>query len=377
MSLPHRRVSSEQQEMMSSLDQKEPHLIEEVKEEDVTELSLTVVKVEVADDDDDDDDEEEKEGPSNNQLTQHLKMDAEEEYSRGPEVTPPHPDHQGSLSSEFNTNDSKDWRDSSNTQPYTNSVETPAIQIGVETVGGVKKPLICSGCGKKCSSSTGLTLHLKVCCGGGPKPKPRATCLVCGKQFYKCHLKVHMRIHSGETPFECSECGKCYALKQSLHAHMKVHAGVKRKDEAFEAFECTECGKCFRAKGTLRAHLKIHIGEKPFECSHCGQCFTRRSNLKNHLRIHSGEKPYICSQCGQCFRQNQTLAHHMVIHTGTKPFSCSQCGFCFGRRASLKKHMIIHTGVKPYTCSYCEKCFSERQSLLNHLKKHVKESLQC
>ncbi|XP_039648480.1 zinc finger protein 771-like [Perca fluviatilis] len=315
-----------QQEWSSSLDQedtKPPHIKEEQKElrisqdeeqlqgpeeADIPKFRFTPVPVK-SEDDDDDDDEEEK--PMFSQLhqrqTEEIKTEADGEDCGGPEPAmksdpplQPDTDDETGDSSEPETDDSADWKETGEPQSGLNSLNNDRFPVSASRCTTGEKAFSCSECGK-------------IFCTNG-------------------NLTRHMRTHTGEKPFSCSVCKKDFGQSGNSQIHMRTHTGEK-------PFSCLVCKKAFTVSRALHRHMRTHTGEKQCICLVCKKAFTERASLKRHMRIHTGEKPFSCSVCKKAFTESGNLQKHMRIHTGEKPFSCSICNNTFTERGSLKTHM--------------------------------------
>ncbi|XP_041664310.1 zinc finger protein 37-like [Cheilinus undulatus] len=274
-------IKEEPEELWSS---QEGDQLQGPEEDEIIEFTFIPVHMES-----EEDEENPQSSRTHHRQTEHMETGADEDGYRGAEgvryfdpESNLHPEIEVKTedSSEAETDDSADWRETTEDQADLNSVEN------------IKKM------GRKTD-----------------KRKKTYTCSECGRIFnFKSYLTYHMRTHTGDEPFSCSECGKRFNKKHRLTDHVRIHTGEK-------PFSCTECDKKFSLKENLTRHMRTHTAEKPFSCSECGKRFTHQRCMKQHMKTHSGEKPFSCSVCGKSFSIKCYLSQHMKIHTGKKPNS--------------------------------------------------------
>lgn len=181
--------------------------------------------------------------------------------------------------------------------------------------------------------------------------------------FFKGNLENHMRIHSGDRPYECKICGAKFSQAGHLLTHNRIHTGVK-------PYKCDKCPSSFTV--ILIFHLRIyyidywlinnfryttgqHCSEETSSNTHgwvsqSAMLYSYRKllNDNNILNTASGERPYGCTVCDKKFNTAYHLATHEKRHTGEKKFKCDwpSCQLSFVNVSEMRRHRKRHDKTK-------------------------------
>uniref|UniRef100_A0A3Q3ATA7 Zinc finger E-box binding homeobox 2a n=1 Tax=Kryptolebias marmoratus TaxID=37003 RepID=A0A3Q3ATA7_KRYMA len=119
--------------------------------------------------------------------------------------------------------------------------------------------LTCPYCERGYKRLTSLKEHIRY---RHEKMEESFTCPLCTDAFtQRAQLERHMTSHKPVTD----------------QPPLLSEGAANRK------FKCSECGKAFKYKHHLKEHLRIHSGEKPYECSNCKKRFSHSGSYSSHI----------------------------------------------------------------------------------------------
>ncbi|KAG6465051.1 hypothetical protein O3G_MSEX014905 [Manduca sexta] len=159
---------------------------------------------------------------------------------------------------------------------------------------------------------------------------PNKEKLIAHRRERQCRRPVQKQ----STSHKCNTCGKEFPIVARLKNHMLVHTNTFN-------FFCDLCPYKCKYKYYLVMHMRTHTGEKPYKCSQCNATFVNPSNLNKHKLTHQ-EKQFKCLLCEKAFRTNKLLReHHEAKHMNIK-HTCHFCGrdFCYKPELALKKDEV-------------------------------------
>ncbi|XP_053609671.1 zinc finger protein 775-like isoform X2 [Plodia interpunctella] len=250
-------------------------------------------------------------------------------------------------------------------------------------------------------------------------PSRPFVCGHCGVGFAREKaLQSHSRIHGGDSPIECGECGELCWSREALaahaalrHPHLPPRSPPRSPPRRLPAGDSASDDDDFRLSplaqsGSERVGAESVRGPSLF-CQHCGVAFQRADLLRRHVAAaHSYKRhdstsstwgEHTCDVCGETCTDALQLLAHAELHTervrmpatrlkkmsrgrnnsmssnNLRQFPCKECGKVFGSRSSQQIHIRIHTGERPYACRFCWKAFADGGTLRKHERIHTGE----
>uniref|UniRef100_A0A8C5GD92 Zinc finger protein 687a-like n=1 Tax=Gouania willdenowi TaxID=441366 RepID=A0A8C5GD92_GOUWI len=213
-----------------------------------------------------------------------------------------------------------------------------------------------------------------------------------------CSAAAHQRIHQGNSPYVCPECGgtTTQALLQTHLQEICLH--LTRRI----GYRCSSCLVVFGGLNSVKSHIQQAHCDTFHKCPSCPMAFKSAPSVQSHITaLHATLTEaqtiliYKCVMCDTVFTHKPLLYTHFDIHLINQKvpvFKCPECTnapLFFGSQALMKLESsdedLMDEGnddkgktkrqsaPSAWKCFSCQSCFQVREDYISHMReKHGK-----
>ncbi|XP_071403624.1 zinc finger protein 585A-like [Centroberyx affinis] len=305
---------------------------------------------------------------------------------------------------------------------------TPAVQVlRLEPVATASPRPVRQNRGLKMKTFLMITSKNEQSKSGPRGSSTSKTCPTCGKTYSRAaDMRRHQRSHTGERPFQCSQCKKLFQFQYDLKRHelnvcritvpqpRTISSKIPEEKDTQDPNQCEVSDQLAAQPSERSIHVKSHIVAPviaPYHCSKCDSTFQCVQQFRTHEKAcltnpqqvgaPSGEgvlpsteqndpQPLSSTvQVAETEQQNQSLLENdsnAAMHqentgegeesevavrkthgeTCKGPQECTVCGKTLAFPSLLERHMEMHSEERPHHCTVCNKSYKSIASLKRH-----------